>query len=161
MYTELIGRNILNPCMNLLRDARQRVLSQWKSAKISFSMIIGLNNQRRSYKLKEEKSEFSRTCIMKKEKKGLLRKMIFFMTYRSWSRRGSWEKFAYSFIYGFCSISPKTISLRRNKTHENALYKPCVFTEDKWCSMIPIFVLVSLLFLTFLGGKEGALELII
>ena len=86
--------------------------------KFPLSMIIGLNNQRRSCKLKWEKSEFSRTCIMKKEKKGLLRKMIFFMTYRSWNRKGTWEKFAYSFIYGFCFISPKTISLRRNKTHE-------------------------------------------
>ena len=26
MYTEFIDRNILNPCMNLLRDARQRWL---------------------------------------------------------------------------------------------------------------------------------------
>ena len=58
-----------------------------------------------------------------------------------------------AFIDGFCSISPKTISLRRNKTHENALYKPCVFTKDKWCSMMPIFVLVSLFFLRFCTSK--------
>ena len=54
----------------------------------------------------------------------------------------------------FCSISPKTMSLRRNKTHENALYKPCVFTKDKWCSMMPIFFLVSLLFLRFCTNKK-------
>ena len=91
---------------------------------------------------------------MKKEKKGLLRKMNFF----SWlidheTEKELEKKLRIAFIKGICSISPKTMSLRRNKTHENALYKPCVFTKDKWCSMMPIFVLVSLLFLRFCTNK--------
>ena len=67
MYTEFIDRNILNPYINLLRDVRQRWLVSMEISINSLPMIIGLNNQRRSCKLKEEKSEFSRTCKMKKE----------------------------------------------------------------------------------------------
>ena len=67
---------------------------------------------------------------MKKEKKGLSRKMNFF--YDDHEIEKELEKnLRIAFINGFCSISPKIISLRRNKTHENALYKPCVFTKDK------------------------------
>ena len=92
---------------------------------------------------------------MKKEKKGLLRKMNFFSWLIDHETEKELEKnLRIAFIDGFCSISSKIISLRRNKTHENALYKPCVFTKDKWCSMMPIFVLVSLLFLTFLHKQN-------
>ena len=69
---------------------------------------------------------------MKKEKKGLLRKIIFFSWLIDHETEKELEKnLRIAFINGFCSISPKTISLRRNKTHENALYKPCVFTKDQ------------------------------
>ena len=93
---------------------------------------------------------------MKKEKKGLLRKMSFFFhDLLIMKQKKELEKnLRIAFINGICSISPKTMSLRRNKTHENALYKPCVFTKDKWCSMMPIFVLVSLLFLRFCTNKK-------
>ena len=91
---------------------------------------------------------------MKKEKKGLLRRINFFLRLIDHEIEKELEKnLRIAFINGFCSFSPKTISLRRNKTHENALYKPCVFTKDKWCSMMPIFVLVSLLFLRFCTKK--------
>ena len=92
---------------------------------------------------------------MKKEKKGLLRKMNFFSWLIDHETEKELEKnLRIAFINGICSISPKTVSLRRNKTHENALYKPCVFTKNKWCSMMPIFVLVSLLFLRFCTNKK-------
>ena len=88
-------------------------------------------------------------------KKGLSRKMNFFLWLIDHEIEKELEKnLRMAFIDGFFSISPKIISLRRNKTHENALYKPCVFTKDKWCSMLPIFVLVSPFFTVF--GRETA-----
>ena len=120
-------------------------------------MIIVLNNQRRSCKIKSEKSEFSRTCIMRKDKKRFFKKNQFFFHDIDHETEKELEKnLRIAFIDGFCFISPKIISLRRNKTHKNALYKPCVFTKDKWCSMLPIFAPVSLSFFFFtVFGREG------
>ena len=110
MYTKFIDRNILNPCMNLLRDARQRWLEDSEKGFI-----------------KKNESSFYDLSIMKKKRN--LRKNLWI-----------------GLTNGFCFISSKIISFRSKKTHENALYKPCVFTEDKWYSMLPTFFVVSLLF---------------
>ena len=127
------------------------------SHKFPLSMIIGLNNQRRSCKLKWEKSEFSRTCIIKKEKKGLWRKMNFF----SWHIDHEIEielekKLRIAFIDGFCSIFPKTISLRRNKTHEmlSTNLVSSQKTSDARCCQ---FLFLFLFFLPFLGGRRPEL----
>ena len=57
---------------------------------------------------------------MKKEKKGLLRKMNFLSLIDHEIEKELEKNLQIAFINGFCFISPKTISLRRNKTHENA-----------------------------------------
>ena len=119
MYTEFIDRNILNPYMDLLRDTRQRWLVLME---ISINFLFydnRLNDQRRLCKLEQETLNFQWIVVMKKAKKDLKRKIIFFMTYRSWSRKGTWKKkLRIAFINGFCFIFPKkrTVQEKRNDT---------------------------------------------
>ena len=59
---------------------------------------------------------FQWPVVMKKAKKDLKRKNNFFMTYRSWSRKGTWKKKSrIAFINGFCFIFSKKESFRRNE----------------------------------------------
>ena len=61
-----------------------------------------------------------------------------------------------AFINGFCFISPKTISLRRNKTHEmlSKNFVPSQKTSDDRCCQ---FLFLFLPFLPFLEGRRPEL----
>ena len=122
-------------------------------------MIIGLNNRRKQCKnVQQEKSEFSRTCKMKKAIKGLLRKTFFFMTSIMKQRRNL-RKICGQLINGFCSISPKIIRGEKQNTRKCSLLILCLHKRQvmldaaKFCSCFTFF------FLQFFGG--GGLEVFI
>ena len=153
MYTKFIDRNILNPYLNLLHDARQRYLLNENQHKFPLSMIISLNNRRKSRKLNWEKSEFSRTCKMKKAIKGLLRKKdLFFHNLSIMKQRRNQRKICGQLINGFCSISPKIIRGEKQNTRKcspltSCLHKRQVMLDAKFCSCFTFF------FYSFLEGE--------
>ena len=71
-------------------------------------------------KLKQEKSD--KDLYNEEREKRFMKKNEFFSRHIDHEIEIELEKnLRIAFIDGFCSISPKVISLRRNKTHENAL----------------------------------------
>ena len=123
-------------------------------------MIIGLNNRRKSCKLKQEKSEFSRTCKMKKAIKGLLRKTIFFFMTSIMKQRRNLRKICGQLINGFCSIFPKIIRGEKQNTRKCSLLTLCLHKRQvmldaaKFCSCFTFFTVFF-----FFGG--GGLEIFI
>ena len=121
-------------------------------------MIIGLNNRKKSCKLKQEKSEFLRTCKMKKAIKGLLRKTIFFFMTSIMKQRRNLRKICGQLINGFCSISPKQIRGEKQNTRKCSLLtsflhkRQVMLDAAKFCSCFTFFN-------SFLEG--GGLEMFI
>ena len=120
-------------------------------------MIIGLINRRKSCKLNQEKSEFSRTCKMKKAIKGLLRKKDFFFHNLSiMKQRRNLRKICGQLINGFCSISPKIIRGEKQNTRKCSLLTSCLHKRQvmldaaKFCSCFTFFF-----FYNFLEGGGG------
>ena len=120
-------------------------------------MIIGLINRRKSCKLNQEKSEFSRTCKMKKAIKGLLRKNYFFFMTSIMKQRRNLRKICGQLINGFCSISPKIIRGEKQNTRKCSLLTSCLhkrqvmFDAAKFCSCFTFFLYN---FLEGGGGRE-------
>ena len=109
-------------------------------------MIIGLNNRRKSCKnVQQEKSEFSRTCKMKKAIKGLLRKTIFFFMTSIMKQRRNLRKICGQLINGFCSIFPKIIRGEKQNTRKCSLRTLCLHKRQvmldaaKFCSCFTSF----------------------
>ena len=123
-------------------------------------MIIGLNNRKKSCKLKQEKSEFLRTCKMKKAIKGLLRKTIFFFMTSIMKQRRKLRKICGQLMNGFCSIFPKIIRGEKQNTRKCSplilcLHKRQVMLDAaKFCSCFTFF------FFTIFW-REGGLEIFI
>ena len=123
-------------------------------------MIISLINRRKSCKLNQEKSEFSRTCKMKKAIKGLLRKTIFFFMTSIMKQRRNLRKICGQLINGFCSIFPKIIRGEKQNTRKCSLRTLCLHKRQvmldaaKFCSCFTFFTVFF-----FFGG--GGLEIFI
>ena len=121
-------------------------------------MIIGLNNRKKSCKLKQEKSEFLRTCKMKKAIKGLLRKTIFFFMTSIMKQRRNLRKICGQFINGFCSIFPKIIRGEKQNTRKCSLRTLCLHKRQvmldaaKFCSCFFSFLFY---FTVFWRGSAG------
>ena len=108
-------------------------------------MIIGLNNRKKSCKLKQEISEFLRTCKMKKAIKGLLTKTIFFFMTSIMKQRRNLRKICGQLINGFCSIFPKIIRGEKQNTRKCSLLILCLHKRQvmldaaKFCSCFTFF----------------------
>ena len=162
MYTKFIDKNILNPYLNLLRDPRQRYLLNKNQHKFPLSMIISLNNRRKSCKLNQEKSEFSRTCKMKKAIKGLLRKKDFFFHNLSiMKQRRNLRKICGQLINSFCSISPKIIRGEKQNTRKCSPLTLCLHKRQVMLDAIKFCSCFTFFFYNFLerGGGGGNIYL--
>ena len=109
-------------------------------------MIIGLNNRRKSCKnVQQQKSEFSRTCKMKKAIKGLLRKNDFFFMTSIMKQRRNLRTICGQLINGFCSISPKIMRGEKQITQKCSLLTSCLHKRQamldatKFCSCFTFF----------------------